>query len=96
MVLIDHFTRFAQAYATTSKSGETVADKIFNDYALKFRFHLRIHHDQGGKFENQLFAQLAKNCGMAGSRTTPYHPEGNGQERFKRTLLQMIKREGEI
>lgn len=88
LVIIDHFTRFAQAYAATSKSGKTVADKIFNDYALKFGFPLRIHHDQGGEFKNQ----LAKNCGMADSRTTLYHPEGNGQaERFNRTLLQMLK-----
>lgn len=73
LVIIDHFTLFAQVYA--SKSGKTVADKLFNDYALKFGFPQRLHHDQGGESENKLLTQLLENCDIRGSRTTPFHPE---------------------
>ena len=55
LVVIDHFTKFVQIYATRNKSGLAAADKIFNGYILKYGFPKRIHHDQGGEFENALF-----------------------------------------
>ena len=56
LVVMDHFTRYAQAYSKRSKSAETVAQKLYNDFILRFSFPLRIHHDQGrgGGFENSL------------------------------------------
>lgn len=92
LVVVDLFTRFAQAYATTLKSDKTVAEWIFNDYALKFGFPQRIHQDQGAEFENQLLSQLKKNCRVVGSQTTPYHQQGNGQvERYLSDVTPDVK-----
>lgn len=92
LVVMDHYTGFAQAYATKNKSAKTVVEKVFNNFALCFGFPEKIHHDMGRELENQLMAQLQRCCGVRGSHTTCYHPQGNGQvERFNRTLLSMLR-----
>lgn len=58
LVVIDHFTKNAQVYATRDKSGKTAARKLFDDFIMRFGFSSKIHHDEGKEFENTLLHKL--------------------------------------
>ena len=46
LVIVDNFSRFAQAYPTRNKEAKTAADKLFNDF-LRSGFSDKILHEQG-------------------------------------------------
>ena len=92
LVVTDHFTRYVQAYATRNKSSRSAADKLYNHYILTYGFPRQIHHDRGKEFDNTLFRRLHQLCGIKSTKTTPYHPMGDGQtERMNRTIINMLK-----
>ena len=51
-----------------------------------------VHSDQGRNFESTIFGQTLEAFGIVKTRTTSYHPQGDGMvERFNRTLLQLFR-----
>ena len=91
LVITDHFSRYAQAIPTRNETAKTTARVLFDHFIVHYGFPARIHSDQGANFESNLIKELCKIAMVEKSRTTPYHPMGNGQvERFNQTLLKML------
>ena len=92
LLIVDHFTRYAQGYATKNKSASTAAKCLYGDFVLRFGLPTKILHDQGKEFENNLFKEMEKLTQVKKLRTTPYHPNTNGcVERMNATLLAMLR-----
>ena len=92
LVITDHFTRFAVAIPTKDQTAKTTAEAFFNEFVVHYGLPAKIHTDQGANFQSELFSHLCLLTGMEKSRTSPYHPMGNGlTERFNRTLISMLR-----
>lgn len=92
LVITNHFTKLAQAFRCHDQTAKTVAKTLWDGFFCIYGFPQRIHSDQGANFESELIAELLELSGVSKSRTSPYHPMGNGTtERFNRTLGNMLR-----
>ena len=91
LVITDHFTRYSQAFITANQTAQCTAQTLWEKYFCYYGFPEKILTDQGANFESRLIYHLCKVASIKKLRTTPYHPQGNGQcERFNQTLINML------
>ena len=92
LVIVDHFTKFTQAYPTRNKSSKTAARHLYDDFLLRFGIPAKFLSDQGKEFDCKVIHELCQLTGVKKIRTTPYHPQTNGiTERMNRTILHMLR-----
>ena len=90
LVIQDYFTKWADAIPLPDQTAVRITNalvKVFTEYGLPDIIHL----DQRHNFESSILRQTLEAFGVAKSRTTAYHPQGDGMaERFNRSLLQRL------
>ena len=91
LVVQDYFTKWADAIPLPDQSACTITTALIKLFSVLGMPDV-VHSDQGRNFESAILKQTLEAFGIAKSRTTAYHPEGDGMvERFNRSLLQLLR-----
>ena len=91
LVASDYFTKWTEVYAIPNQEATTVAQKLTDEMFCRFSPPEQLHSDQGRQFESRVVHEVCKLLKIRKTKTTPYHPQCDGQvERFNRTLLDML------
>ena len=79
LIITDHFTRYAQAFP--SKTQNCIGHSEITVELLYFKLWIpfKSNHKSGRTFERELIENLCQLAGVQKLRTSPYHPQTNGQ-----------------
>lgn len=99
LVVVDSYSKWPEIITMKSTTTEYTIEKL-NEIFSRFGMPEKIVTDNGTQFTSVRFELFCKNKGIEHIRTSPYHPQSNGQaERFVDTLkraLTKLKGEGTV
>ena len=96
LTMVDTFTRWVEAVPLVEHTARSVANAILQQWVSRFGTPSEIHTDQGAEFESAVFRHMCTMLGVQKTRSSPYHPEGNGAvERVNRTLKALLRAHSE-
>ena len=91
LTVVDHFTKHVEAYPLPDQEAASIARVFLNEFVSRLGVPYVVHTDQGANFESALLKELCKVLGIAKTRTTPYHPQCDGQvERMNRVIIELL------
>ena len=93
LVMSDLFMKYAVTVALQDMTAATVANAIKDERIMRLGAPDVIHIDQSSNFIRELMHDICRIFMIEKTRTTPYHPQGNGQvERFNRVIADTLSK----
>ena len=91
LTVIDHFTKWAEAYPLPNYQAETCAEALVNNFFTRFGMPTTVHSDKGSNFVGRLLKESYKLLQIEQTNTTSYHPRGNSLcERINGTVKSLL------
>ena len=91
IVATEYLTKWAEAKAVRADNAKHTAIFIFENIITRFGCPRVLVSDRGGHFINDLISELTKFFMIKHQKSTPYHPQTNGQtERTNQTLCHIL------
>ena len=92
LVMIGHFTKYAEAVPYKTSSAEETCDHLINTLIARHGCPMTFQSDNGTAFVEELTKELMRRSQVAQAHSTTYHPQTNGLvERQNRTLVSMLR-----
>ena len=78
LVIIDHFTKLAEAVPCQTASAEETCDHLITHWISRYGCPMTFQSDNGKDFVGDLTKELMKRSDIAQALSTTYHPQTNG------------------
>ena len=78
LVVQDYFSKWPFAFPMPDQKAETIVQILRDNVFTVIGPPQKLHSDQGRNFESHIMTDLCKAFGVKKSRTTLYHPMGDG------------------
>eukprot|EP00253_Pinus_taeda_P023091 PITA_23091 len=90
LVCTDYVTKWVEAKALSFATENSVVQFLFDDIFTRFGVPREIVTDQGSQFTSNLMEKLMEEYKIKHRKSTPYHPQANGQVESTNKVLESI------
>jgi hypothetical protein len=90
LVCMDYVTKWVEEKSLFRSTENFVVEFIYEDIFTRFSVPHEIVTDQGTQFTSKLMKKLTEKYGIKHSKSSPYHPQANGQVESTNKFMEAI------